>query len=543
MDCESCSERLPDFLLDELPESEAVMVQEHLNLCAACMRTYKDLKGTGKALEAVPSLRAVQGTPEFERAVRAQAVVELANIVAKLPPDKRLKLEARRAARMSRVIERPPPPVRRAFSVSLMLLVLAGVAALIVILLYPQKNPAGEKPPAGVLKMTSGKVEQFYQRSGEPHSAVQEGKNIFPGDSYLTPDSGRARFDLSDGSSLFLGPTSQVTFRVQSPGTENFVIVLEKGELGVQRPHNVIDHSDGQQAPQEWEIRAETGSVLVDPGAHVHISVRKNGKELKETVTAYSESVKVFNHSMQSMGTLYYGHAAEFTADEKELKSEALTKARVPAWRLDLVTEEDLSELLSARVKIVGRHDGTLRAELLYTAQNPKQAMQDWVCEPASSASEKPASGLLLPASARLAHIVPFSAPLSIELGLSRDNSGDGAFAFGALETANNGVSVDVAREARLQVRENGRTVRSGVAPARAASGKVEKLQLDINKEGGGFGAQLSTSAEKTNVLPLPKEIHTGKLWLQGLNDNVSFDEVKISGVIPAEWLKEKLSK
>src|SRR3954468_11700664 len=104
MECLNCTERLADFLLDELPESEAVMVQEHLNLCSNCMRVYKDLKGTGKMLEAVPSMRPVQGTPEFEKAVRAQAVMELANLVAKLPPDKRLKLEARRAARLSRVI-------------------------------------------------------------------------------------------------------------------------------------------------------------------------------------------------------------------------------------------------------------------------------------------------------------------------------------------------------------------------------------------------------------------------------------------------------
>src|SRR3954466_10602484 len=107
MDCNSCNERLADFLLDELPESEAVLVQEHLNVCQECMRTYKDLKGTGKALEAVPSMRTVNGSTEFKQAVRAQAAVELTDIVGKLPPDKRLKLEARRAARLSRVIERP----------------------------------------------------------------------------------------------------------------------------------------------------------------------------------------------------------------------------------------------------------------------------------------------------------------------------------------------------------------------------------------------------------------------------------------------------
>ncbi|MGD0093059.1 MAG: zf-HC2 domain-containing protein, partial [Planctomycetota bacterium] len=99
MDCTNCTERLADFLLDELPASEAVLVHEHLNLCPPCMRTYKELKGTGLALEAVPALRPVEGSPEFEEAVRAKAAVELAGILERLPADKRLKIEARRAAR------------------------------------------------------------------------------------------------------------------------------------------------------------------------------------------------------------------------------------------------------------------------------------------------------------------------------------------------------------------------------------------------------------------------------------------------------------
>ena len=62
MDCDWFSERLADFLLDELPESEAVLVQEHLNRCPLCMKTYRDLKGTGKFLGVAPSMRAVAST-------------------------------------------------------------------------------------------------------------------------------------------------------------------------------------------------------------------------------------------------------------------------------------------------------------------------------------------------------------------------------------------------------------------------------------------------------------------------------------------------
>ena len=50
MDCAGCNELLADFLLDELPESEAVLVHEHLLICPDCMKSYRELKGTGKAL-------------------------------------------------------------------------------------------------------------------------------------------------------------------------------------------------------------------------------------------------------------------------------------------------------------------------------------------------------------------------------------------------------------------------------------------------------------------------------------------------------------
>src|ERR1700680_165884 len=101
MNCEHCTEYLADFLLDELPEHEAVLIQEHLNLCPACMRTYKELKGTGKMLEAVPAMRTITGSVEFDHAVRAGASVESAKIIEALPAEKRLRVEARRAARAS----------------------------------------------------------------------------------------------------------------------------------------------------------------------------------------------------------------------------------------------------------------------------------------------------------------------------------------------------------------------------------------------------------------------------------------------------------
>ncbi|HYG77632.1 MAG TPA: zf-HC2 domain-containing protein [Planctomycetota bacterium] len=542
MDCPSCCERLPEFLLDELPEGEAVLVHEHLNLCASCMRNYRELKGTGKALESVPALRAVQGSAEFKQAVRAQAVLELQNIVAQLPPDKRLKLEARRAARMSRVIERPQPVEKRALSTTALIL-LCGLAALAVILIYPTRTPQTDKAPAGIVSVVSGKVEQFYQRAGESHSAVAEGKSFFAGDSFSTPDNGQARFDLSGGDgSLFLGPASSLTFRAQTPGNESKITILEKGELGIQRAD--LGSSSSTDAAAPWEVRTEAGSIIVGPGSHVYLRLNKAPSGSTLTVSAFTGSAKVLNPSARTLGTLFYGQKTVVDAKTSELKIDTQPFVRVPAWRLDLVSDAELSRMFAAQVRITRRQHDKLSADFLYLANSPESFQQDWISDPPAAAPEKFSGAVLLPANTKMRHAVPFMAPLAIELTLIRDGQSE-SFAMGALDTDAGSVSVDVAREARLQIREKGRTVRSAATPAVGQSGEIDRVRLDILAEGAGFSAQVSSSADRSNALPLPKELQSPKarLWLQGLSDVVSFTEVKVSGTIPAEWLLDRLSK
>lgn len=519
-----------------------MLVHEHLNLCANCMRNYRELKGTGKALESVPELRAVQGSAEFKLAVRAQAVMELQNIVAKLPPDKRLKLEARRAARLSRVIERPEPKSKRALSTTALIL-LCGIAALAIILYYPQRDPQSDQKQAGTVSVVTGKVEQFYQRAGESHSAVSEGKSVYPGDSFSTPANGRARIDLGPSGSVFLGPASALTFRVRTPETQSTILMLEKGELGLQRPD--LDESDDAETSAPWEVRSEAGTVVISAGSHVYLRLVKEQKVSRLDVLTLSGSARLSNNTAKVLGTVFYGHKAMIDSASAEIKSEAVSSARVPKWRMDLVSESELASFFSAAIKVTARNDGALAAELIYSANSVEPFSQDWISEPATAAIEKYAGALLLPASTNMRHLIPFNAPLSIEVTLTRDGQGEGAFAFGALDSEAGGISVDVGREARLQIREKGRTVRSASTPARGQSGKIERLRLDILAENSGFAAQLSSSADRTNSLPLPKELQSpkAKLWLQGLSDSMSFSEVKISGVIPAEWLHERISR
>jgi len=543
MECASCNERLADFLLDELPEGEAVLVQEHLNLCQECMRTYRDLKGTGKALSAVTSMRAVEGSTQFKQAVREKAAVELTEIVGKLPPDKRLKLEARRAARMSRVIERPQPRSRYSLSTSILLVVLAGLVALTVILIYPRHNSSlGQREPLGSLSVTMGRVEQFYVRPNEPHTAVKEGKNILPGDAYSTQENSCARFDVRDGSSLFLGPKTQITFRMQANEHENFVIVLEKGELGVQRPAQ-LNADEGVTVSQYWEVRSDAGTMLLGPGDHAYMKSTKSAKDFSGEVLVIAGSAELHDRSGHPVGTLNDSQHALISGNMTGVSPENLPNARVPAWRVDLTSEADLAKLISAQTKIVARRGGTVQAEVVYDSSDLKRGLHDWVSD--NPAAAERANALTLPPGVRMRNVLPFTAPLTVEINLPRDSQRDASFAFGALESAESGAAVDVTREAALQIREKGRAVRSVTVPARTQAGKIERLRLEVSPEGGNFAVQLSSSVDKGNKpLSLAKEKNDKpELWLQGLGDGVNLREVKISGVIPTEWLREQLSK
>ena len=579
MDCANCAERMADFLLDELPESEAVLVHEHLNLCPGCMRTYKELKGTGKALQAVPSMRPVEGSPEFEESVRAQAAVELANILNRLPPDKRLKIEARRAARLSRAAPAPAPR-HRLVSLPLVAAFAVGVAALVLILAYPSGGtPEGERLPIGSLSVVAGTVEQFYQRANEAYTPVKAGKAVLPGDAFSTTDKGRARFDFDAGGALFLGPSSQVTFRVQPPGSSSFVVVLEKGELGILSPRLHADGNDGE-APgsggedavvPQWEVRSEVGTILAGPGAHVHIKMAESGGKFSGELTVLPGSVEVLSRSGRSLGTVSSYHRAVLTGAETALKSEPQAKARMPLWRLDLVSDAELATILGARVKVLGRHEGVVEAEVVYDSRDQKGFQHDWLPEATGIGGDKATdakrdaapgrppsttSGVSLPAGTRRRHVIPFVPPLVFELALAREFQSGASFAFGALGTAEGGVSVDVARDAVLQVRDQCRTARSAAVPVRTVAGKLERLRLEIVDGAAagaakpGLTAQLIAPAAKSNPLPLPLAEKPrrpgqgqGKLWLQSLGDTVAFDEVRIAGCIPAEWLRERLSR
>jgi len=538
MDCPDCNERLADFLLDELPEREAVLVQEHLNMCGHCLGKYRELKGTGKALEAIPSMKAIKGSETFRAGVQQTALVELASIVEKLPPDKRLKLEARRANRMSQVMAKPLPPIGRPLAATLIVLVAGGIFALAVILFYPTSKNNALHTPLGTLTATSGHVDQFYQKEGEPHTAVDPGKPVLTGNAFSTTKDGRARFDLNDDIDVFLGPSSHVTFRGMVE--DKVTVVLESGEMGIRRAS--LDN-DGDPSASNCDIRTECGRLLLGSGAHVYVRVDRHQKDFAAEVLVLDGSCQISDRHGRALGVVQEGQRATFSSLSPALKTVPVADARIPAWRLDLLIDSEMTTLFGAGGKVCGRRDGGVEVEISYSRANQRFTSLDWQCEPASSAADRPSGALSMPAGARLRHVVPFCAPLSIELSLDRDSQRDAPFAFGVLETSDGGVSVDVGREATLRIREKNLAVRGDSVPARVNTAN-DKLRLNVTREPNGLAVQLSSNAARTSLLPLPREkaLTTPTLWVQTLAEGIVFSEIRISGVIPTEWLRERLS-
>jgi hypothetical protein len=551
MNCEWCKERLAEFLLDELPEAEAVLVHEHINTCADCMRTYRELKGTGRMLDAVPAMRAVEPSKNFREAVRSQAVISLRNIVAALPPEKRLRLEARRAARMSRVVEKqpsaPPPSV---FTKGLAVLTATCVAAVLVVLLYTRnQSPSGMEQPLAVLTQTIGRVDQFFQRANEPHSPAAAGKSVLNGDTFFTGENGRARFDLQGGGAAYASASTRLTFRAPQRESARRTLLLESGEIGIHLPQPEIHDGDVAVTGPLWEVRSEFGTLALDPGTHVYLSAFKgNGKDCSGEMLVLSGAIHFRDRSGRKDVHVVGGQRLKLKGDSMDGRPQLLKPARVPAWRADLVSDGDLAGLLGVKGRIRRLTDGSLSAEFAYNRQRGSQGLDDWRAEPAANALETSGAGMiLLKPGTRTRHIIPFSPPLVFEMTLAREAPRDAAFAFGLIGSDDTGVVVDVAKNATLQIREKGRNTRSNNIAARNAKQSGGTLRLELNRESSGFGVQIVTPGGRSSTLPLPlpksREDDGAELWMQSLGDALLVEEIKLSGTLPLNWLLDRLSQ
>jgi hypothetical protein len=536
MDCENCVEFLADFLLDELPESQAVLVQEHLNICPECMKAYKELKGTGKMLEKVPAMRTVQGSQEFTRAVRAGAAIESAKIISALPPERRMRLEARRAARQEKsTSQRMLAAKKKVFTSALM--ILGGLAVVTLIVFYP--GGAGSHAELGMIKLVVGGV-------GSSQGLAKEGNQIFVDDVYTAPQDASARFELNDGSTLFLGPQSKVSFRSSNEPNEGFAIRVESGEIGLQRAP-LHQESKDKSRGMRWSAQTELGVVRPEPDTHLYVAAvpAKDSAGASIAVRVLSGTAMVISKSGASTN-LSGGSRYSESSGQGQGHKETDADARVPMWRAEMLSEADLSALLNGKVKLRSRQSDGIEVEIVYSRDTNKKVQDDWIADPPGMTFTPRNDGaLLLPNGVNMKHAASFFSPLSIEVTLNRDSRPENQISFGALyhDRVDSGVWVDVVQEAVLQVRQHGKTVHKASVPARKQTDSAERLLLEINREKADLSATLTSLEDKSRALEIPHDFNAGQPWIQALTDGVAVDEIKITGVIATTWLMDRLTK
>ena len=540
MDCEGCGELLADFLLDELPESEAVLVHEHLLICPPCMKAYRELKGTGRALEAVTSMQPIAPSESFKASVREQAQVESEKIVSKLSPDRRLRLEARREARHSvRMSRRSAPP--KVWSPGLLILALGAACVLAAILFWPARDGAVPRVPLGKLSVAMGKVDQFYKKENQTYTPVEEGKNFLPGDSFKTGEQGRARFDLLDGGSIFLGPSTDVAFHFPQASPGECAMLIDSGEIGVLRGDAPAGAATATQ--QDWEVRTDAGTLTVAPSTHAYVHVVKSEKICNVDVSVLAGCVHVQSRDGSKKESVYAGQRAAISSQESTIAPMSLTDERPPAWRVDLTTGADLAALFSGQVKIVARQPGKLQVEVRY---NHETSNQDWSAEVQGQgvALTVKDGHLLCPTGIRWKLAAPFARPLTYELKLNADSRRDTSFAF-ACKFPSGNVAVDVSRQAvELSVEEIDKLRKYDKIFTRGQPGAAESMILQLKQEGPGFAASLSTTGGKSKSIPLWKDKPdaAGELWFQALVEPLLLDEIIVNGTVSTEWIREKMS-
>jgi ferric-dicitrate binding protein FerR (iron transport regulator) len=531
MECTECRDHLPDFLLDELPESQAVLVQEHLTLCTACQATYKQLKGTGRALEVIPSMRPATPNTEFSTRVLTAAKEESEKIIRGLPAERRLRLEARRAARQKRqAAAAAAPPPARSWRGTIPLLVAAVVVAVAAFFLFP-RSVAPASSVLGSLALSVGQVEQFYQKSGQNWTAATPGQLVQTGDAFSTGADGRARFELAGGGVLLLGPDAEVRFLPSENQRPEIPIEVVRGEVGVERP--------APESETTWILRCPMLSLKAGPGVKAYLTVPKDSAAFPCTITVLQGEVSYSAVGRTETTTVKAGNTVTLKKDKPDTATPAT--AGPPAWRPDLLTESELSGWVACPLRIVGRRSDGLLVELSYGAGRP-ESLEDWRCDKGFKRLSAPArGGLQFPADARFVLALPLAVPVTVEATVNPDTPKDIAWAFGMLEQPNGHVSVDLGKEAVLQV-----NVRPHLRAARVAyrsrPQSPERILADVTAEGVESQVTLATATGRTPALPLPKGFEgPGEVWVQSLAEGLVLDSLKITGLLPRDWLRKRL--
>jgi hypothetical protein len=210
--CESLGPHVVDFIVGELDEKRAreMGVLQHLAECARCRAVAEQLRGTGRALDAVatmaPALR-----EEVRRKITSQAHVE-AQII--------------RTTREHQLIS-GRLPARRVPVLAWGILAAGTALAVAAGWLLPR---AGESSPVGVVAGVEG---------GAPVPALRLGSRIFQGQRISVPSGCLLSLRLEDGSRLdAFGPCEMCAMSGEQPWelTRGQVYLVASSRMSIRLP-------------------------------------------------------------------------------------------------------------------------------------------------------------------------------------------------------------------------------------------------------------------------------------------------------------------
>lgn len=535
MDCKICKDQLADFLLDELPEREAVLVHEHLNICPECMEVYKQLKGTGKSLEAVPHLRSTLASTEFGEQVRAAARVESEKIIRTLPPERRVRMELRKATRANRV-RRPSTTSERArsspWSGAVIAAIVAGVVISGAILFFPGGGDPGTPVAMGEMTARVGKVQGFYKHAGQHWSEIKEGEALRDGDELACEETGRARFELDGGGLLLMGPGCEVKLRSDKAWGAHVVLELSDGELMLERPAQ--EPKDAAAAGLSWTVRSAGAEIAVHPGAHVWMGVQggKNARSCEVRVSAGAVGVRTGAGSAD----VKEGMGMRLT---REAANPVQPEAVLPEWRAELFSEAELQRILGGSVKVAGRGAEGLDLELQF-GDGSASGLRNWKPEGEGAALSMRNDGRL-PVAARVRYLLalPLAVPLAVQAVVDPETPADAAFAFAVADQGESQVSVDLESDAKLKI--SGPRPRADQVAYRSNATAPETVTLELKPKGTEVQVKLSTSSGATKVLTMAKEqAEAGVIWLMALREGLVLRRVVVSGRLGTKWLLQR---
>ncbi len=543
MKCKTCLNKIADFLLDELPEAEAVLVHEHLNICPKCMKAYMELKGTGRALEAIPEMQPVQVSDDFGSEVKEAARMESQKIIRTLPADKRLRMEMRQAQMSQKSSTSTRQQKQNSTWSGLVFAILAvGLIAAGIIAFYPtgSSNPLAER--IGELTQTSG-VEAIQKKQDSKWVSVQKGVAIWTGDVFSSKPSGGAYFNLDNEGTMFMGPSSELSIR-HPQSKAGWTVNLAGGEMGLHRPAKASRKRDVSK--YSWMIQTEAAWVEIHPGSTVYVLAAPDPQGRRCEVRVAQGKATVTYGKNRTTVDLEAGRKGQFWTAETQAPKIEKADQLVPSWRVDLLGDKDLSQLFSGEVHLVSPHADGLILDFSYrNYKGSAKYLADWSTEvPNRHLKMKHRGPILVPTDARFTFTAPLAAPLAVAFKVIPDTAPDAEFELTAYDLVSSNVAVNLlGKEAVIELRNRQQRSKKRV-PYRTSPPDVEHILLSIDWEGHQLQAQLTTTAGKTQALTLDKDISSpGKLWFSAFRDSVHIEDLTVKGLVAREWLRKRLEE